>query len=414
MNPRQARMDALPDLAQVMALLSAIALGLAACSGSGHTPRPIAHGTDERAPIENDVVQASEIESSAAVDISIEEQVEADRWRVRYTLEEPAVGVMFTRNRNHFRARGWTIVEPDGARWQRHADSEAIVVSPGDQLDQLVIELETDLENKSKDYNQNFAFTDGGRLLYTGHLVVRPLRCATEACEEIAPTDTATDHAWHFVTDGDRHVALLDDFADDGELEWYQPDAPAVGGTYAYFGPGRRHEANGLSMIVDPGLPKWMAADVRETLPALFDYYRETTGFDLDFEPLVLVSFGGVGGAGTRVKGGTLDGLMQLDAAGAGWAFGKTEDAAWHWRHLLAHEAFHMWNFQRVPLRGGQAHEWLSEGSAELMALHALRALGHIDDAMRTEKILDAANACITQLRDRPLMLAHTPRRLAC
>lgn len=66
---------------------------------------------------------------------------------------------------------------PDGSavevQWSRAEDHEQVTpVDPRARLASLTVRFATDVEPPAKDYAQNHAFSDGGRLLYLGHLQV--------------------------------------------------------------------------------------------------------------------------------------------------------------------------------------------------------------------------------------------------
>ena len=105
--------------------------------------------------------------------------------------------------------------------------------------------------------------------------------------------------------------------------------------------------------------------------------------------------------------GGTLEGLVQLNATGSRWER-ETPESIIKWFRFLAHESFHFWNGQMLKTRLDPSEEWLSEGSAEYFALVALKDFGLISEAEFHQKIIEAANKCISGLKAKPLLISHT------
>lgn len=347
-----------------------------------------------------------------AVDIT--ERVAQDRWHVRYTLPEGAHGLCFVRDRNRFRAATWTPLH--GARWLDLPGCEALLAAD-ERSNTIELEFDSDLENKTADYNLNFDFSDGGRLLYTGHLVAVPFTCEPPDCSRTTSLHNADTHLafdWTFHSAPERGITLLELRARPGApLAWRQSLPQRSSGTFVYFGALEPLDAGPLTLVIDPGLPPWLAERTRDLMPRLFEHYRQATGVELPFEPLVLLSFGGGTQPGASLKGGTLEGLVQLDASGQAWLEPPSDDTETLWLHFLSHESFHLWNNQMFRVRGGQSHEWLSEGSAEYMALAAARQLDLIDEDTLTRRLVDSANRCLARLDGVPLMAAPFHGRYA-
>ena len=326
-----------------------------------------------------------------AVSIDIAYDAVGDRWRVGYRFASPVGGMRYRRNRHLFRdEEGWTL-ETTGVRWDERDGYEVAVVE-GEPRREIVVSFATDTKNREKDYKLNLDFTDGSRLLYTGHLAAWPME---------GPDDTAI--SWGLEAPG-RGVVVLDAVGE-GRLRWSRSEVDDRGGTYVYVGNIEPLRTERLTAIVDPGMPAEMRESTLADLPRLFDWYGERVGHQLDFDPLVLVSFG-TEGSGRSLKGGTLTGLVQLQATGRGWLEGSHQD---HWFHFLSHEAFHLWNGQLFPKRGDRTEEWLSEGLSDLFADQALRHFGYVDDAGFDAAMVKAANTCLLQAGEAPLLGPKLP-----
>jgi hypothetical protein len=135
-------------------------------------------------------------------------------------------------------------------------------------------------------------------------------------------------------------------------------------------------------------------------------------GTELDLRPLILVSYEKDSAAvnltdgGLAHKGGALNGVLQLHAAGPGWQV-ETKAGRLQWAKFLAHEAFHFWNGLMFHYRLGPSERWLSEGSADYFAYVVLRTFGLMDASEVLRVMLDAANRCVIGLYGRPMVMAR-------
>lgn len=310
-----------------------------------------------------------------AVRVDVEEQPATRHWRVRYELPAPVSTIEFLRQRKAFRHNSWTIVEPAGARWTQTGDHDAITfVAP---TSHATVEFADDPSEREKDYLLNVVFTEGSRLLYTGHLRISD-----------AP------HRWRFHTSRDRTIRILDRNRA-GSLSWSSTED-----TFVYFGSILPVSTPRMTLIVDPGLPPWIAKQLRERVPPMFDYFAAKMKTDLGFRPLVLLSYGGPGSSGFSFKGSTLRGLVQLDVSGSGWSK-ESADGSEEWFRHVSHEVFHLWESQRFVK--DDSAEWLGEASAEYASVMALRDIGGCDEKTIHRRIVEAANACILNIDDTSL-----------
>ncbi len=338
------------------------------------------------------------------MEVIVEERPDADRWRVEYRLDAPASGLRFMRNRNRFRSAHWRVTTPAQAAWRERDGYEELYVTTGTASARFEIEFDSMLEGLPKDYELNKAFSDGSRLLFTGHLDARPLACpsgAVCASAETTPDDGGRS-MWRLATAPARWVRLLDQ-AGVGELSWSPSTELSEQGTYVYFGNIEPLESEHLVAIIDPGMPAWIREETASTLPALFRYYTAEVDVELSRKPLLLLSFGGFERPGRSSGGGVLHGLVELSIEGQGFREPSPEGRQ-QWQTTLAHEVFHLWNGQRFFIDLGPHEEWLSEGSAEYFARRALLALGAVDEQGFQRAVVEAANACLAQISGRPLL----------
>jgi hypothetical protein len=330
--------------------------------------------------------------------VEVEELVGDDGWRVTYRLPEPFAGVFFPRARTRFRKAAWSAAAAGAeATWHDGEEGERLCFTR--PTDIFAVAFSTWTEPLPKDYELNVAFSDGGRLLYTGHLLVEPLAECTAIGS--APAGPAGGYRFDFATAPERSVLVLDE-AGRGSLSWRPEDADRAE-TYVYFGGLARIEAEVATIVLDPGLPAWMVEEMEASLPRLLTRFAEVTGHELPFRPLLLVAWGGDGGSGRSFSGGSLPGLFLASAEGPGW-LERTPDA-WHpWFDRFAHETFHLWAGE--TFRTDESSEWLSEAAADHFALEAAVDLGVISRAEAGDRLREHGNECIVRLAGRGLMHA--------
>ena len=339
------------------------------------------------------------------VEVEVRERPGEDLWELRYRLPEEAAGVEFPRGRHAFRHELWGIA-PAGSTWTRAGELERVCFP--ERARHLAVSFRSDFARRPGDHPINARFGEGSRLLYTGHLLLRPLAaCATPAAQaaDAAAPDAAPPeaplpaHRFRFLTDEGRPIRVRDG-AGEGSLAW-APDRDEEE-TWALFGPATARESARATLIVDPALPPWMAQQAEALLPRLFDRYAAETGIVLAIRPLVLLGFAAEG-SGRSSEGGVLPGVMAMWASGEGWV-ASTPEAARDWFVRLAHEAFHFWG--GAELRADEESEWLSEAAAELFALRAAWGLEVLSSPDYEAALVDDANACLVGLGGGPLLAA--------
>ena len=335
-----------------------------------------------------DPATAAEPRTSGPLRVEVVEEPATDSWRVTYRFAEPVTGMVFQRRRRPPREESWRV--PSGLSWANEDGLEAIRAQGGPVLE-LSLAFDSDFSPLVKQYELNAPYTDGGRLLHTGTLSVRPLGA-----------ERAPDHLWLLRTATGRNIVVLDHHGT-GFLEWLEPGPSTGNGTYAYFGPQSPERRERMSYLADPGLPEWMRLQVDGLLPRLFDRYAEITGVELDFRPLILLSYRPTDASGLTFHGGTLDGLVQMAAEGRAWER-QSPDAEWVWLDRTAHEAFHFWTGEMFTTELGGDEEWLTEGGADHHALRMTAELGILDEVGYRRELVERANDCLVGLAGRPIL----------
>lgn len=336
------------------------------------------------------VIQAAACASlrTPAVRVDVEEVPASDRWRITIRHSQPAGAFVFPQTRQPFRAAKWTIIEPrTGANWATIDGFDALVFDRPAR--KVVLDLHSDFSFVEKDYRLNVPFTEGSRLLYTGHI-----RSRAKQSSSLPP------HEFTFRTSSDRPIRILDR-AGTGRLAWTSEDE-----TYVYFGSIPPETTPRMTLIVDPGLPEWIEAQMRRMIPRQFDYFAANLGSELPFGPLIVVSYGGSRGSGRTFSGGGLQAFLELGISGEQW-MPQTPEAEREWVRHLSHEIFHLWGAQANP--HGDEAEWLSEASAEYASVLAAVDAGVFDEPITQRFLVNAANACIERLAATPLRTSLGP-----
>jgi hypothetical protein len=302
--------------------------------------------------------------------------------------------------REPFRAATWHIVKPENARWIDIDGHDAITFAA--PTDTVVLEFKSDLRPREKDYHVNVGFSDGSRLLYTGHLRSRPIF----GVGTYDPRENVV-HDWHFVTDPTRRIRLLD-INGKGLLQWPTRTAHWYGDTFVYFGRIAPVSTRNLELIADPALPPWLVPRLLDIAPRLFDDFARQTGTTIEFQPIAFISWSGASTPGFSFAGSTLTGVMQIAIGGTGWLH-RTPESEAMWLRDTGHEIFHLWGGQ--VLTPADDAEWLSEASAEYFALVGLRDANVISERTLHRAVVEAANECIAQIGDASILQAGEEKR---
>jgi len=335
------------------------------------------------------------------VEVGVREVPADDLWQVSYHLPFRAAGIELPRGRGTFRRDAWSVV-PATSTWVDAEDGERLCFARPTR--DFAVSFRSDTVPRVKDHAVHLAMSDGGRLLYTGHLVVRPL----ESCAAGPATTEASDrelvHRFRLSTESGRTVRVLE-LAAEGALTWRPPAGKEA--TYAYFGPQAPAPGERIGLVADPALPSWLRKDLETSVATLLDRFAAETALALPVRPLVLLSFDGHG-SGRGFQGGVVGGVVQLAAVGEGWLTESTEGRRM-WTLRLARELFHLWD--EALLHPDGESEWLSEAAAEAFALRAAYGLGVIDARQLAERLVDLGNQCLAGLDGGALISAPDRRR---
>ncbi|MHC3126451.1 hypothetical protein OB03_03680 [Brevundimonas sp. GN22] len=144
--------------------------------------------------------------------------------------------------------------------------------------------------------------------------------------------------------------------------------------SYVLLGQADVTRDEGLTAVIDPALPHWMANTLADAAPATGRWYRQRLGAASSGaeKPVLMAAWNGPTQRMTSMGGSVLPGLIVMSFEGRGIEEPNPEireRALW----FIAHEAAHFWLGQ--TLRYEYARDaWITEGGADLMAVRALKA----------------------------------------
>ncbi|WP_223789968.1 hypothetical protein [Marinicella meishanensis] len=318
--------------------------------------------------------------SAATVQVDVT-QMQAGAWTVTYQLPAPVKRLYFYRV-GALQRDAWQLSDPDLQLGQTDAGQDYVASQSGQAFTEMTIHFASDQRTTPKDYELNFAFSDGAELLYTGHLLVA-----------LTPEDK-TEHQFTFNTAADQFIIVAGQRRQQ-QQQWLDQ---TLRGTYVYFGQQEPVQSDAMLGVIDPGLPAWVQQKLQQYLPQLFDYYAAKTGLSLDFTPVVYFTYRDSDLSGTQYDGGVLPGLIQLNLVGQDWQQ-ETPENLTGLLHFLAHEAAHLWNAQLVMSDSRREHSWLHEGGADAFAVRALVHLGFWDANDARQAHVRYLNACLDDLQ---------------
>lgn len=357
------------------ALLAALAVPLAGCA----TPRaiPAVPGAPEL---------AVDIASPAGGPITF-----------AFRTARPVAALHFADDLGGYRRREWMPVEP-GFRWVVEPADPALGTIQGERIERIdgasFARVSFTVDPRYRSLPKNYApfspFSDGGLLIYSGHLHA----CTAFPCSGAGPITIGVEAP-------DRQVRADGRTAPGGALF-----ASAREGTNIYIGNRAPLSVGGFAdAILDPALPDAVRAGLATSLPAATGYFARQYG-PLSFTPTLFVSVDPRRQPDGTIstQGGTLPGqiFMHFDGADEGRRFAEgTEWLDW----FFAHEVAHMVQRDRTGNRSGDdAQAWMHEGGADAMAALVMTDRGGAAYVRR--RVASAVSSCDEALSAGPLTSA--------
>ncbi len=298
---------------------------------------------------------------------------DGDRWTAdyRFTRSSPAWVLAHSgvtrEGERPWRAGSWT-VETQGVRLTRRGWYDVLEAANGGPVPPRVrVRFTPFAGDLLAEYDPALAFTDGSVALYSDQFDAFPAASAEAAARLPIDLNTiADDVSATRATFRDRRGRVLHAGERRTEVSLVH------GATYVLFGPAQPDVTDDLALIVDPGLPPWVAEEVRQFARAVLARYADWLGPRPGSRPTVMVSWAGPRPGLTSMGGSVLPGLVVATFEGDG-VLRRSPSLLSSARTFIAHEAAHFWFGQTVRYERS-ADAWITEGGADLLAFRAMAA----------------------------------------
>lgn len=312
---------------------------------------------------------------------------EGDEWKARFRLTADAPVWAFERSavlrvgETSWRPESWEVLTP-GVSLVRIGDFDAFAAVKGDVPREVTIRFQPLAKDLIADYDPAIILSDGTLAIYGGHYNLFPAesREAVEALRE--PREypahiSLTAGGAPLLFEG-RRVTRADD----------------IGDNYVYIGDVALSPDDPVATILDPGLPGWISARLRDFTPSVFRGFEAEMGPHKSNRPMVIASWAGADFAGSSTGGSVTPGLITMRLEGK-QLMKETPDALNRMRWFIAHEAAHFWLGQTIGYATPD-EAWITEGGADFLAMQvALRA----DPAYDGKAFMaDARGDCVAAL----------------
>ncbi len=328
----------------------------------------------------------------AAPVASVEVVRDGDTWTAEYRLSKQAPAWVFTdsiearEKKGSWRAGSWKVLTP-GVRLERRGWYDVLVADRGDVPEKVSLSFTPFVQDIEAAYDAALAFTDGSIALFDGKFTVFP--AASPAAVDKYPIDPTgiagneeptrimmRDTAGPVLLHGRRMVVATLEEA----------------GAYVLFGKADPVEAEAMTTVIDPGLPRWLAGFLGDSVPAVLKTYARKLGPAPGNKPLLMVSWAGPTPGMRSMGGSVLPSTVVMTFEGEGVAT-ENADLRNGARWFAAHEGAHFWLGNAIHYSGPQ-EGWITEGGADLLAYRAVAAADPSFDVRAT--LQDALEQCIT------------------
>lgn len=322
---------------------------------------------------------------------SVEVVRDGENWTAEYSLSKQAPVWVFTdsiearERKGSWRAGSWKVLTP-GVRLERRGWYDVLVADSGTVPQSVTVSFTPFVDDIEAAYDAALAFTDGSIALFDGKFTVFPAASpAAVAKFPIDPTGIAgNDEPTRIVMrDTSGPVLLHGRRVSVATLE--------EDGVYVLFGNAEPVEDQAMTTVIDPGLPRWLAGFLGDSVPAVLKTYAQKLGPAPGSKPLLMVSWAGATPGEQSMGGSVLPSTVVMTFEGAGVAE-ENADLRNGARWFAAHEGAHFWLGNAVHYSGPQ-ESWITEGGADLLAY---RAVASADPSFDVRSGLqDALDQCI-------------------
>jgi len=307
-------------------------------------------------------------------------QRDGDRWTVDYVLDRDAPAWAFFNSallretRRPWRPDWWTVETP-GVVIERIGNYDVLRATDGGPVPRQVrIRMHPRPGDLEAAYDPALVFSDGAVALYSEQFDVIPLTSAAAAGDlprDLNGVEVPGGPAQ--VTWRDRAGPVL--FKGERRAEVTAVEAE----TYVLFGDAATRQGDGVTTVVDPGLPRWLGDELAGFTPRVMGYYTRRLGAAPGDAPTLMVSWTGPTRSLSSMGGSVLPGMISMSFEGEGVL--NPDNAALNRAHwFIGHEGAHFWLGQAVRYEYAR-DMWITEGGADLMAVRALKSLNPAYDA---------------------------------
>jgi hypothetical protein len=312
------------------------------------------------------------------VDVAVER--DGDRWTVDYVLDRDAPAWAFRRSallregRRPWRPDWWAVRTP-GVVLERIGDYDVLRSVDGGPVPRRVrIAMTPRAGDLEADYDPALMFSDGAVALFSEQFDVIPLASA------VAARDLPRDLNGIDVPGGPARVTWRDRagpvlFKGERRAQVTAVDPQ----TYVLFGDARVRQGEGVTTVVDPGLPRWLGEELAGFTPRIMRHYAQRLGEMRGEPPTLMVSWTGPTRSLSSMGGSVLPGLISMNFEGEG-VMNPDAEALARARWFIGHESAHFWLGRAVRYEYAR-DMWITEGGADLMAVRALKVIDPDYDA---------------------------------
>ena len=312
------------------------------------------------------------------IDIHLTHLPDAQGWRVRYVLTQPAQQLRYRQSFGDRRSTTWRVVTPN-LHIVATPEGEVLEARDHSTFREAIVEFASDQTKLPANYPLNEQFSDGSEWIYVGHLYADRIRDGREA--PLLPKLTLVPR--------ENERILLLGRSHEGTTHWTDDD-PEREGTFVYFGNLPALETEHVVAIIEPRLPAYLRSAIDDALPKLTHIFTRKLEVTRRTKPQISIGFDP---AETSSGGDVIRGAVGFYFNGPRWA--QSSDATLTQAMLtIAHEAAHLWNGEEYESAENSTAPWLHEGSADALAWLALRELNFFDDAAVLRQVDSALNQC--------------------
>lgn len=350
------------------------------------------------------VVAVSPATAESADPVAVTVTRDGDNWTLDYRLNDDAPVWAFTHSallrvgRTAWRPVRWSVLTP-GVILDRQGNFDVLRSTDGGPTPRHVqLSMRPEPGDLEADYDPALVFSDGTVALYSDQFDAFPLG-SIEAARAL-PMDLGAariEPRAAQVTWRDRAGPVL--FKGERQAEVVATDA----GTYVLFGQASVKIGEGVTTVIDPGLPAWLGDQLADFTPRIMDFYAHRLGPNEGGQPTLMVSWAGPTTGLSSMGGSVLPGMISMTFEGEG-VLDPEPAALARARWFIGHESAHFWMGSNGLRYQFARDAWITEGGADLMAVRATKAIDPTYDS--TTELQREVDDCIAMATGKPIASA--------